>query len=247
MIAPAKSGKRPSILLTPIGNAQDFAAAFAVSQTTLERLAVYERLLRRWQGVKNLVAASTLEVIWHRHFADSAQLLALFPGARTWVDIGSGAGFPGLVVAILLAERTPDVGPGPRVSLIESNARKSAFLGEVVRQTGILGRVAVDILSTRAESPATQARVPGPEVITARAVAPLERLLRLAAPLCGRGTVGAFLKGREATLEIEAAERLWNFEIELFPSRTDPEGRIVVIRHLELRAKAPHRGRLAKG
>ena len=90
-----------------ICGADDFAAAFHVSQETLDRLAIYERLLRQWQNTINLVAPSTLDAVWHRHFADSAQLLALAPRAATWVDLGSGAGFPGLVVAILLANSPP--------------------------------------------------------------------------------------------------------------------------------------------
>src|SRR5262249_6695106 len=143
-------------------------------------------------------------------------------------------------------ERPP--APGEmRVSLVESNARKCAFLAEVVRQTGISPRIAVDILSTRAESAATQARVRGPEVIAGRAVAPLARLLYLAAPLCVPGTVGVFLKGRTAAAEVQAAEKLWSFEVELVPSRTEPEGRIVVIRHLHAKSTASRHGRNAKG
>ena len=87
----------------PIRGPDDFAAAFDVSRETIARLATYEALLRQWQKAVNLVAPSTLDAVWHRHFADSAQLLSLAPAARTWVDLGSGAGFPGLVVAILLA------------------------------------------------------------------------------------------------------------------------------------------------
>ena len=128
---------------------EDFAAAFDVSRETIARLATYEALLRQWQKAVNLVAPSTLDAVWHRHFADSAQLLSLAPTARTWVDLGSGAGFPGLVVAILLASSpSPHASsawgegigaepPAARVTLIESNARKCAFLREVVRQTGI--------------------------------------------------------------------------------------------------------------
>ena len=171
----------------PIRGPDDFAAAFNVSRETIARLATYETLLRQWQKAVNLVAPSTLDDIWHRHFADSAQLLPLAPAARTWVDLGSGAGFPGLVVAILLAAVSlspcsswgrgsaqaeqasaphPTLSPRragrgrarsrtPRVTLIESNARKCAFLREVVRQTGIGARVSVDILSTRIETAAT--------------------------------------------------------------------------------------------
>jgi 16S rRNA (guanine527-N7)-methyltransferase len=208
------------------------------------RLATYGTLLRQWQKAVNLVAPSTLDEIWHRHFADSAQLLPLAPAARTWVDLGSGAGFPGLVIAILLADRpttpTPDPSPQgrggpppPRVTLIESNARKCAFLREVVRQTGVGARVSVDILSTRIETAATQASLPAPDVVSARALAPLDKLLGLAAALFTPVTVGLFLKGRDVAAELEAAKKAWNFNAELVPSRTDRDGRIVVVRNLE--------------
>jgi 16S rRNA (guanine527-N7)-methyltransferase len=211
----------------------DFAAAFNVSRETLERLEIYERLLRQWQKAVNLVAPSTLDTVWHRHFADSAQLLALAaPQASAWLDLGSGAGFPGLVVAILLAERG-----SAQVDLIESNTRKAAFLREVARQTGILAAVAVDILSIRIENAATQANLPRPEVVSARALAPLDRLLALTAPLAGASTMGLFMKGRDAAAEVEEAKKAWNFNVELVPSRTEPDGRIVVIRHLEPKPK----------
>ena len=234
-----------------IAGPREFAAAFPVSRETLARLTAYERLLRRWQRAVNLVAPSTLDVIWHRHFADSAQLLPLAPSARTWVDLGSGAGFPGLVVAILLAG-TPRVlaqGPFaepqnrnepqsktmglPRMTLIESNARKCAFLREVVRETQIAASLSVDILSTRIETAATQASLRQPDVISARALAPLDKLLGLAALLSAPSTVGSFLKGREVAAELEVAKKAWNFNAELVPSRTERDGRIVVVRNLE--------------
>jgi 16S rRNA (guanine527-N7)-methyltransferase len=239
----------------PILGPDDLAAAFNVSRETIARLATYEDLLRQWQKAVNLVAPSTLNAIWHRHFADSAQLLLLAPTASCWVDLGSGAGFPGMVVAILLADRgitpTPDPSPrrvedapsarwggeppargAPRITLIESNARKCAFLREVVRQTGIGARVSVDILSTRIETAATQASLPAPDVVSARALAPLDKLLGLAAPLFTPVTVGLFLKGRDAAAELEAAKKAWNFNAELVPSRTDRDGRIIVVRNL---------------
>jgi 16S rRNA (guanine527-N7)-methyltransferase len=277
-----------------IRGAGDFAAAFHVSRETLDRLATYEHLLRHWQKTINLVAPSTLDAIWHRHFADSAQLLALAPTATTWLDLGSGAGFPGLVIAMMLAQRVTagvpspivpearlrhDVGEGqgggdgrtsevgipptpspsphhaggvsstrrggespakqrPRITLIDSNARKCAFLREVVRQTGIAQRVTVDILSTRIEAAATQARLGQPDVISARALAPLDRLVGLAAKLSSPRTVGLFLKGRDAEAELKAAEKMWNFNAELVPSRTDPDARVIVIRSLQPKAKA---------
>jgi len=239
----------------------DFAAAFDVSRETIERLATYERLLRQWQKAVNLVALSTLDDIWHRHFADSAQLLALAPTARTWVDLGSGAGFPGLVVAIMIADR-PAISPSPRlpsghqhagpghtkpeglrgegtarITLIESNARKCAFLREVVRETGMGARVLVDILSTKIETAATQASLQGSDIVSARALAPLGKLFELAAPLFASNTVGLFLKGRDVAAELEAAKTAWNFNIELVPSRTEHDGRIVMVGDLEPKTK----------
>jgi len=244
---------RDAELKSPIRGPEDFAAAFGASRETLDRLAIYERLLRQWQKTINLVAPSTLDAIWHRHFADSAQLLPLAPEAATWVDLGSGAGFPGMVVAILLANGVrpharnlalaADGAEGsdpttPCVTLIESNARKCAFLREVVRQTRVSARVTVDILSTRIEAAATQARLRGPDVVCARALAPLDKLVKLATPLSTSRTVGLFLKGRDAATELKAAEKMWDFNAELVPSRTDPDARVVVIRHLQLKAQA---------
>jgi 16S rRNA (guanine527-N7)-methyltransferase len=223
----------------PIRGPDDFAAAFRVSRQTLDRLATYERLLRHWQKTINLVAPSTLDAIWHRHFADSAQIVRLAPAAvRSWVDLGSGAGFPGLVVAILLADSpSPRLrGEGmsaPRITLIESDSRKCAFLREVARRTGIT----VDILSTRIEQATTQAKVEPPEVVSARALAPLDRLLGLAAPLFTPSTVGVFLKGRDAALEIETAAKAWTFAVEMVPSITETTGRVVVIRDLQPKSK----------
>ncbi|HET6928632.1 MAG TPA: 16S rRNA (guanine(527)-N(7))-methyltransferase RsmG [Hyphomicrobiaceae bacterium] len=211
-----------------IATSADFAAAFDVSRETIERLEVYEALLRQWQKAVNLVAPSTLDAVWHRHFADSAQIVRLAPaGARSWVDLGSGAGFPGLVVAILLAET------GARITLIESDSRKCAFLREVARKTGIT----VDILSTRIEQATTQAKVEPPEVVSARALAPLDRLLGLAAPLFTPSTVGVFLKGRDAALEVETAAKAWTFAVEMVPSITETTGRVVVIRDLQPKSK----------
>lgn len=210
---------------------EEFAAAFDVSRETLDRLKTYEQLVRQWQKAVNLVAPSTLDDIWHRHFADSAQIVALAPDATSWIDLGSGGGFPGLVVAILMAGR--ERAERFRITLVESDTRKSAFLREVARKTG----VAVDILSTRIEIAATQDRVAAPQVVSARALAPLDRLLGLAAPLSSPATVGLFLKGREAAADVEAARRTWTFAAELVPSITEPSGRIVIVRDLAPKAK----------
>ena len=216
----------------------DFAAVFDVSRETIEWLEVYAALLRQWQKAVNLVAPSTLDAVWHRHFADSAQIVRLAPrSAHSWVDLGSGAGFPGLVVAILLAgapsPRLRGEGVAPRVTLIESDSRKCAFLREVARKTG----VTVEILSARIELPATQAKLDSPEVVSARALAPLDRLLGLAAPLFTPATVGVFLKGRDAATEVEIAAKAWTFAVEMVPSITEATGRVVVIRDLQPKSK----------
>ena len=235
---------------------EDFAAAFDVSRETLGRLKTYEKLLRQWQKAVNLVAPATLADVWHRHFADSAQLLPLAPpGPNHWIDLGSGGGFPGLVIAILLTDSpssrprgegtdvprggdgTPEAVPPSRVTLIESDARKAAFLREVTRQTAIPAGVAVDILSTRVESARIKVNGSLPRVICARALAPLDRLLELAAPLSPPGTTGLYLKGKTVAQELRAAEKMWNFNVELIPSVTDRDGRIAVITRLERKAK----------
>lgn len=146
------------------------------------------------------------------------------PTPLRWLDVGSGAGFPGLVLAILLSET-----PGARMTLIESDQRKAAFLREVARHT----RAPVEILSIRIESAATQIILPLPEVVTARALAPLDRLLDLIFPFFGPGTVGLFLKGRDAEREIAEARRRWQFSYELRDSLTDDAARIVLVRDVQ--------------
>lgn len=216
-----------------IKTAADFGGYFSVSRETVARLEVYADLLRRWQKTINLVASSTLDAIWDRHFADSAQLLALAPPeARNWIDLGSGAGFPGLVLAILLAEKG-----GAHVSLVESDTRKAAFLREVARATG----VAVDIYAQRIETVATQAKFEPIDVVTARALAPLPRLLDLSAPYFTRDTLGLFLKGREAKAEVEEAHQTWDFDAELAPSLTDNSGRIIIVRALKAKTEVHSR------
>lgn len=218
-----------------IGNAGEFASAFKVSRETLDRLNLYESALRLWQRRINLVASATLDDVWHRHFADSAQLASWVPpGARSIVDLGSGAGFPGLVLAILFSGAARDGQGWPRVTLVESDTRKAAFLREVARQTG----TAVEILSTRIENPETQVKLGKVDVVSARALAPIERLLGLAAPLFGEQTVGLFLKGKSVQAEIEAARALWAFDVTLVSSVTAEDAKIAVIRQVRSSAKA---------
>lgn len=233
----------------PIQGPAEFAASFGVSRETIARLETYAALLNQWQKTINLVAPKSLADVWHRHFADSAQIYRLAPtGARTWLDLGSGAGFPGLVVAILAAEHgagdtsSPDLRSGPpgrmgrrdlAVTLLESDSRKAAFLREVARQTG----VTVDIVCARIESPATHDKVGRSDVVSARALAPLGRLLEWACPYFTNDSIGLFLKGREVEAEIAAAEESFAFRFRLEPSLTDPEGRVVVVRNLRVKSE----------
>jgi 16S rRNA (guanine527-N7)-methyltransferase len=224
-----------------INSPEAFQEAFGVSRETLDRLRTYEGLLKAWQKAVNLVSPSTLDQVWHRHFADSAQLFALAgfnspplsiphegggesQGGKNWLDLGSGGGFPGLVLAILMAERLPMA----RMTLVESDTRKAAFLGEVARKTGLL----VEIRVERSEKTATQANSVSRDVITARALAPLPKLLGLAQPFFSPHTVALFPKGREAELEVEEARERFEFDFSLAQSLTDDEARIVIVRNL---------------
>lgn len=216
-----------------IDSPEAFARRFGVSRETVEKLVTYADMLKRWQKTINLVAPSTVGQVWHRHFADSAQAYfvsrappASALGVHTNLDIGSGAGFPGLVIAILAAEQG-----GSRHTLVESDSRKAAFLREVARETG----VAVDILCKRIEIPETRAKVGEVNCVTARALAPLPRLLELAYPYFGPDTAGVFLKGREVRAEVEEAQAAWSFGYELIESLSDAEGRVLVIKSLQRR------------
>ena len=193
---------------------------FSVSRETLARLETYADLLRQWQTIKNLVSPSTLDVLWPRHMADSLQLLALAPEAKVWLDLGSGAGFPGMVIAIAMADT-----PGVKVHLVESNARKCAFLGEVARRT----RAPVEIHGGRIELLVEKRRIESVEVVTARALAPLGKLLGFAHPFLSAGTRCLFLKGRDVDREIDEARDHWQFDVRLVPSQTDEHGRIVIL------------------
>lgn len=211
-----------------IAGADDFAQAFAVSRETAGRLEVYASLLAKWQKTINLVAPNTMGDVWHRHFADSAQLVGLaHRKPLAWLDLGSGGGFPGLVVGFLLAER-----PGSRLALIESDSRKCAFLREVVRQTGLGAILPVDIVTDRIENAANTARVGGVDVISARALAPLDRLLGWCQPYFGAGSMAVLPKGKGVDEELAGARRDWDFDAELVPSLTSDDGRIVVLRRL---------------
>jgi 16S rRNA (guanine527-N7)-methyltransferase len=215
--------------LGTISGPHDFAEALKVPRETIHRLTRYAEILTDWQKRNNLVGPSTLPALWSRHFADSAQLYSLAPDARLWLDLGSGAGFPGLVVAIIQAG-TPDF----RMHLVESNRKKCAFLAEVVRDT----EAPVDIHAMRIEALAECAQGLRPDVVSARALAPLPRLFELAAPFFGERTKGLFPKGREAEAEIDAAREDWEFSVRLHPSITSADSHIVEVTGLRPRAKA---------
>jgi 16S rRNA (guanine527-N7)-methyltransferase len=212
--------------LALIDGPESFAEAAKVPRETILRLTRYGDLLAHWQKTTNLVGPSALKDLWSRHFADSAQLRSLAPDARLWLDLGSGAGFPGLVVAILQTG-TPDF----RMHLVESNHKKCAFAAEVVRAV----QAPVDIHATRIEDLAERAQSLRPDVVSARALAPLPRLFELAAPFFGEGTRGLFLKGREAEAEIKAARPGWDFDVHLHPSVTAGDSQIVEVTGLRER------------
>jgi 16S rRNA (guanine527-N7)-methyltransferase len=217
----------PSRVVPRIDTPEAFQVIFGISREIREKLETYEILLKRWQKTINLVAPGTLNDVWHRHFADSAQLWPLRPpDAKIWLDLGSGAGFPGLVLAILASEARQT-----RHILVESDSRKAAFLREVARETG----VAVDILCMRIENPETHAKIGVADCVTARALAPLTRLVAIAAPYFVSSTLGFFLKGREVAAEIEKAAQDWQFAFELIPSVTEEDGRVVLLKALKPR------------
>jgi 16S rRNA (guanine527-N7)-methyltransferase len=191
-----------------------------VSRETLARLDTLVALLLDWQQRTNLVAASTVPHIWTRHIADSLQLLDLAPEAKIWVDLGSGAGFPGLPIACALADTS-----GAMVHLVESNAKKAAFLREAIRATGAPAQVYAARLERFVEI--FQGR---PDVVTARALAPLKTLLDQSFSLLKTGALGLFPKGQDVASELTEASKYWNIKVNLAPSRTDPKARIVVVR-----------------
>jgi 16S rRNA (guanine527-N7)-methyltransferase len=196
----------------PLGP-DEFAALTGVSQETMARLRAYADLLTRWARRINLVAASTLADPWRRHFLDSAQLYPLLPAAPdSLIDLGSGAGFPGLVLAILGV---------PGVELVEADARKCAFLREAAR----VAAAAVTVRNARIETVPARAVA----VVTARGCAPLDRLLSYSQRFIGPATVCLFPKGEQAEQEVAAARRAWDFAVARHPSRSDPRGVVLCL------------------
>jgi 16S rRNA (guanine527-N7)-methyltransferase len=206
-------------LLDPqVKDAAGFAATAGATAQQLADLEALRTLLADWNERMNLVSAASLAEFWPRHAFDSAQLIDLAPAARTWVDIGAGAGFPGLVIAILLKETA-----GAKVWLVESMAKRCRFLDAAVAALDL----PAGVVHARAEDLKLTA-----EVVTARAVAPLVRLLGYAQPFLARGAVGLFMKGRGVEAEIAEARKAWRFRCEAIQSRSDPDGRILKVEGL---------------
>ncbi|WP_212522906.1 16S rRNA (guanine(527)-N(7))-methyltransferase RsmG [Actibacterium sp. MT2.3-13A] len=186
-------------------------AGVDVSRETFERLKTYEALLRKWNPAINLVSRNTLDAAWTRHFVDSAQIFELAPkNTRHWADLGSGGGFPGMVIAILAAERAPEM----RVTLVESDQRKATFLRSVAREAG----VKAEVIARRIEE------VPplGADVLSARALASLTQLLGFAERHLCSGGIALFPKGAGHQAELDEALETWRFGVHKIPSRTEP-------------------------
>jgi 16S rRNA (guanine527-N7)-methyltransferase len=206
------------------------AAALAltpVSRETLDRLDRFVAVLLTWQRRINLIAPASVGELWTRHVADSLQLIPLAPEAQVWVDLGSGGGFPGLMIACALADI-----PGASVHLIESNGKKAAFLREAIRQTGAAAIVHHERITQLIA--VFDERV---DVVTARALAPLADLLAMGEPLLKRGAQGLYPKGQDVGAELTQASKYWNIEAQLVPSRTDPHARIVAVHRAERRPR----------
>jgi 16S rRNA (guanine527-N7)-methyltransferase len=197
-----------------------FAEASGVSRETLARLITYAAMLEDWNARHNLVSRASLADLWRRHFWDSAQLAPLVPAeAKSLVDLGSGAGFPALVLAELLRERRP------RIVLYEATAKKCRFLEAVAERLAL----AVEIRNARIEDSERERF----DVVTARACAPLTELLAYAHTFWGKGTLGLFLKGQNIEAELTEARKSWRIAAQRHPSRSDPSGVILEIRELQ--------------
>ena len=194
-----------------------------VSRETADRLDRFVAVLQDWQRHTNLIAPSTEPHLWTRHVADSLQLLALTPDARNWVDLGSGAGFPGLVLACALADT-----PGAQVHLVESTQKKATFLREAIQATGAPAEVHAERIEDFVKH--APERI---DIVTARALAPLPKLLATAYPLLKTPTRGLFPKGQDVAIELTEAAKCWNIEASLVPSVTDPAARIVVVESIK--------------
>jgi 16S rRNA (guanine527-N7)-methyltransferase len=207
------------IVLDQVFGAAEFQAATGATAAQMADLEAFRAALADWNTRMNLVGPSALAEFWLRHAYDSAQLLKLEPEALRWADLGAGAGFPGLVLAIFLKGR-----PGATVHLVESMAKRCRFLEEIVASLALPAMVH----HARAEDLDISV-----DVVAARACAPLSRLFRYAQPYLRRGAIGLFMKGQDVVAELEAATTSWKFEAELIDSLSHTDGRIVRMRKLK--------------
>ncbi|MEJ2022309.1 MAG: 16S rRNA (guanine(527)-N(7))-methyltransferase RsmG [Maritimibacter sp.] len=199
-----------------------FLSEVDVSRETLERLDLYAALLAKWNPSINLVAKSTLGELWTRHFLDSAQILNLAdPNLHHWVDLGTGGGFPGLIVAILAAQKRPDL----KMTCVESDMRKATFLRTVCRETGIT----CDVISKRIEDIAPLEA----DIISARALASLDKLLVFSHQHLKPEGKAIFLKGAGYREEVDEARKHWGFSMQAVPSKTDNKATILTLGDLQ--------------
>jgi len=192
---------------------ETFISQLNVSRETLDLFLLYAEILAKWQRKINLISANTIVNVWSRHFLDSAQLYGLVPrGAKTLLDIGSGAGFPGMVLVVMGVKN---------VTLVEADARKCLFLSEVLRETG----KHANIVNCRIEE------FDGGyfDIITARALAPMDKLLSYINPHFGPSTKGLFLKGEQVDHELTKAKKQWKLEYKTVPSITNDRGSIIIV------------------
>lgn len=199
----------------------DVAKAFDVSRETMDRLRVFVDLTRKWNPSINLIGKSTVKTIWKRHIADSLQLMSHAPAqVGQWTDIGSGAGFPGLVAAIVLKK----INPSCQVTLIDSDKRKCLFLRTVARELDLN----IEVISERLQDTG----VLHSNVLSARALAPLDQLLALSEPFLTANTVCLFPKGLDVINELTQAAEQWTMQVEQIPSVTDPNGVILKLKEV---------------
>jgi 16S rRNA (guanine527-N7)-methyltransferase len=204
---------------------EDFCfVAGSVSRETFESIVAFEAHFRKWATRINLVAPSTLDEFWRRHILDSAQLARLAPDAQRWLDLGSGGGFPGAVIALALKDRK-----GASIDLVESNGKKAAFLRTALAELGAPARVHAQRIE------GTYGLIRDPEVVTARALAPLAKLLGLAEPWLTAGARAFFHKGRDYRNEIEESSAAWSYDLVKHASLTDADSVILEIGNLRRR------------
>jgi 16S rRNA (guanine527-N7)-methyltransferase len=205
---------------------QDFMDAYGVSRETIHRLTAYQKMLVEWNEKFNLVSASTLPHIWTRHFSDSAQLMRHIPDtAKTLADMGAGAGFPGLVLAIM----AQDAHKSLHVYPIEGTGKKADFLQAVVDEL----KLNVTVRRERIEA----IRDLKADIITARALKALPELLKYANYLMHKDTICLLLKGKNAVEELTQAEKYWIFKAETHPSRSDDSGRVLVLTEIRYKSR----------